>query len=76
MNKKKLSLKKKTISTMSEIEQRLVKGGNAAYTTSFTNCTHFICCGNTCSPGGSVIDTSCLPNSYQVSQCPAFTYNC
>lgn len=67
MKKKNISLKKKIIASLSDIEKDSIKGG--AYTTSFSNCTHFICCGDTCSPTGSVLDTSCLPNSYNPSTC-------
>lgn len=41
--KKKLVLKKKTVSTLSDTEKKLIVGGNAA-TTSYVECTGFTCC--------------------------------
>ena len=53
---KKLELKKKIIVPLNDAEQRNIMGGDdEAYTTSFTACTHFICCGDTC----SVTPTNC-----------------
>jgi len=63
MKKKKLSLTKKTITTLSDSQKNAIKGGDL-YTTSFTNCTHFACCGDTCQPTGSLLDTSCCPYTY------------
>lgn len=44
---KKLNLNKKVISKLSDLDQQQVKGG-VAYTTTFSVCTNFLCCGNGC----------------------------
>jgi hypothetical protein len=44
---KKLNLNKKVIAKLSDLEQQEVKGGQQ-YTTTFTECTHFLCCGDGC----------------------------
>lgn len=41
--KKKLELKKKVVSTLSDTEKKLIVGGNAA-TTSYVECTGWLCC--------------------------------
>lgn len=41
--KKKLSLKKKVVATLSDSEKKLIIGGNMA-TTSYVECTGFTCC--------------------------------
>lgn len=42
---KKLELKKKVISVLTNSEQRSINGGKAAAgTTSYTNCSGFLCC--------------------------------
>ena len=56
MNKKKLSLKKKKILPLSQIELRNVIGGDEK-TTSNTDCTHFLCCG----PSGCGCITDYVP---------------
>ncbi len=60
MKKKKLELKKKVIASLSDVQKAKIMGGDdAAYTTSFTNCTHFICCGDTCSVEPTNCDATC-----------------
>ncbi len=61
MKKKKLELKKKVIASLSDVQKAKIMGGDdAAYTTSFTNCTHFICCGDTCSVEPTNCGASCV----------------
>jgi hypothetical protein len=55
---KKLNLKKKIIAKLSDQEQLTVKGG-LAITTSFSACTHFLCCGPGCPPPPSTLQTDC-----------------
>lgn len=57
MKKKKLELKKKVIASLSDAQKAKIIGGDEAYTTSNSDCTHFICCGDTCS-----IDPDNCPN--------------
>ncbi len=48
--KKKLELKKKTISVLSERDLQVMEGGEESggnLTTSFGSCTGFLCCQNT-----------------------------
>lgn len=47
MKIKKLELKKKVITSLSNADQQKVIGG---YTTSNSDCTHFLCCNNDCAP--------------------------
>ena len=47
MIKKKLELKKQVIASLSNVEMGKVIGGEA-YTTSNSECTHFICCETGC----------------------------
>jgi len=63
---KKLNLKKKVISSLSEAEMTKIQGGlEQAGTTSFNVCSKgFICCGSTANPGcggtgGSFVITGC-----------------
>ena len=52
MEKRKLELKRKTISVLSDDELKKLDGGLAEpVTTSFGNCTGFLCCGDTESIG-------------------------
>ncbi len=45
---KKLELKKKTIAALSDVQKSKIIGGDDAYTTSHSNCTHFLCCPDDC----------------------------
>jgi hypothetical protein len=61
---KKLNLKKKVITVLTDQEKQFVNGGYVAGTTSYSNCSGFLCCnqqpcvpasmgtGNTCLMGG------------------------
>ena len=71
MKKKKLELRKKTIATLSDSESKKIVGG-LQYTTSFSDCTHFICCGDNCTTTTtfhvtSVYPTPCTTN--EISWC-------
>lgn len=46
MQKKKLKLNKKVITTLSNNEMGKIRGG--VYTTSNSDCTHFLCCQTQC----------------------------
>ena len=48
MKKKKLGLNKKIIASLSDIQKSKIIGGDDAYTTSFSNCTHLLCCPDDC----------------------------
>ena len=71
MKKKKLELKKKTIATLSDSESKNIAGGDA-YTTSFSDCTHFICCGDNCTTTQKTIKTVLPANcgSVEATWCP------
>ena len=47
MKKKRLELKKKVIASLTDAEKKQIMGG-ANYTTTFSECTHFLCCGYGC----------------------------
>ncbi len=73
MKKKKLELKKKVIASLSDVQKAKIMGGDdAAYTTSFTNCTHFICCGDNC----SVEPTNCGDTCNTCNTCADSCDNC
>lgn len=48
MEKKKLTLNKKVITTLSNAEMGKIRGGEQAYTTSNSDCTHWLCCHSQC----------------------------
>lgn len=52
MKNKKLELRKKVISSLSDADQRQVVGGVEPITTSNSDCTHFLCCKDDCVPPG------------------------
>ena len=57
--KKKLELRKKVISSLTDAEKKnVIGGGEDAYTTSFSDCTYFICCGEGCAEETS-LDATC-----------------
>lgn len=61
MKKKKLELKKKVIASLSDVQKaKIIGGSDDAYTTSNSDCTHFICCGDTCSENPTNCDDSCV----------------
>jgi hypothetical protein len=84
MQKKKLTLNKKILLSLSDAEKKAIVGGDA-YTTSFTNCTHFLCCGDYCTtlppiktpyPDDCVarsVPTWCPPSNDTL---PTVPYNC
>jgi len=74
---KKLKLNTKVISDLSAAEQAQVNGGVAApVTTSFSNCTHFLCCGPGCE--ATAVDcetnqaTDCVSVSCDTNTCISF----
>ena len=50
MKNKKIELRKKVISSLSDADQRQVVGGVEPLTTSNSDCTHFLCCKDDCVP--------------------------
>jgi hypothetical protein len=65
MKKKKLGLNKKVIASLSDIQKSKIVGGDDAYTTSFSDCTHFLCCPDDCE---DTKDTDCDQNT--CGECP------
>ena len=56
---KKLNLKKKVVSVLSDEETKNIKGGG---TTSYSNCTGFLCCSpKGCAPASEIT----CPSTYQ-----------
>lgn len=71
--KKKLELKKKVISSLTDAEKRnVIGGGDDAYTTSFSDCTYFICCGEGC-PDPTSLDAGCPTSLTTCETDPACT---
>lgn len=57
---KKLDLKKKVVSVLTDQEMQSINGGG---TTSYTNCTAFLCCSpKPCVPASEGVGTTCLLN--------------
>lgn len=70
MKRKKLTLNKKVITTLSSNEMGKIRGG-VLYTTSNSDCTHFLCCQSQCGCAETENreDTKCdFPSNY-ISGC-------
>lgn len=70
MKKKKLTLNKKVITTLSANEMGKIKGG-VVYTTSNSDCTHFLCCHTQCgcAETENQEDTNCGFSTILASNC-------
>jgi hypothetical protein len=73
---KKLNLNKKVIAKLSDLDQLQIKGG-LAKTTTFSECTHFLCCGNGCEATiGTCGTLECTNIGCESADCPPSAVNC
>jgi hypothetical protein len=58
---KKLNLKKKVITVLTDQEKQSIDGGGVAATTSYSNCSGFLCCDDHgCKPASEGYGSTCL----------------
>lgn len=71
---KKLELNKKVVAVLTDKEKESIKGGLAAGTTSYSNCSGFLCCSQKpCVPASEGAGVTCLmnPDCKPISKSPS-----